>query len=443
MDYYRIPELIFRLRPQLASAAFAVTVFAALAGTGLAIRRGVRLPPAQAMRPEPPPVYRVTMIERLGLQRLLAPTTRMILRQLERRPVRALMTTLGIALATGIVVSGMFFPDSMDFIVDAQFQRASREDLAVTFVENRERAALFELAALPGVRHAEPYRSVAVRLRHGHRERRTSLLGFLPGMEMHRVLDENLEAYDLPPQGLVLSDILARALNVVPGDTVTLETLQGRRRTYETNVVAAVEQWIGMSAYMDLDAMNAMLDEGDVISGAFLAVPRDERADVLKRLERRPMIAGVRSQRGTIESWRETFEEVMLTFVGFIGALSGAITLGVVYNAARINLAERARELASLRVLGLTRAEVSYILLGELALLVLLAVPLGFGIGFWLAQQWAAQAPQELFKLPVIISTQTLALAAATVLVAAFLSSLVVLQRIRRLDLVGVLKTPE
>jgi len=443
MEYYRIPEMVFNLRPRMALAATSVTSLAALAGTAMAVWRGVRIPPAEAMRPEPPARFRATVLERLGLQRYLAPATRMILRQIERRPARALLTTLGIAFATGIMVSGIFFPDSMDFIIDAEFQRASREDLAVTFIEDTERAALHELAALPGVRHAEPFRHAAIRLHNRNLQRRTVIQGLLPETELHRVLDEELQPYRLPPEGLVVSDILANALDIRAGDRVLVEPLDGRRGSHVVPVAAIVQQWIGMSAYMHIDALNRLLGDGDVISGAFLAVAPTDFPAVLKALEARPRVAGSRSHHGTIQSWHDTFEEVLLTFVGFIGAMAGAITLGVVYNAARITLSERARELASLRVLGFTRAEISVILLGELGFLVVLAIPLGFAVGLWLAHQWAAQAPQELFKLPVVISAKTYAESGLTVLLAAVLSALIVRRRLNRLDLIGALKTRE
>ena len=443
MAFYRIPELIFILRPQMALSATAVTALAALAGAASAVWRGVRLPPAQAMRPEPPAKFRATIFERLGLQRFLSPTTRMVLRQLERRPMRAMLTMLGVALATGIMVSGIFFPDSMDFIVDAEFHQTAREDLAVSFIENTERKALYELAALPGVRYAEPYRSVGIKLRQGNLERRTVIQGLAPGMEIHRVLDTNMQPVEFPADGLVLSDMLAKVLGIRPGDIATFETMDGRRSTHQVTVTGIVEQWIGMSAYMDLDALNRLLGEGDVISGVFLAVQPEDHPLLLELLEKRPRVAGTRSQAGTIQSWHETFEEVLLTFVAFIAAMAGAITFGVVYNAARITLSERSRELASLRVLGFTRGEISRILLGELSFLVLLAIPFGFLIGTWLSYQWAAQAPAELFKIPVVISSSTFALSATVVLIAALLSALIVRQKLNHLDLISALKTKE
>ena len=246
-----------------------------------------------------------------------------------------------------------------------------------------------------------------------------------------------------PVGGAASDGILADVLGIRPGDTVSLEALEGRRDTHLVKVAGLIEQWIGMSAIMDLDALNRLLNEGDVISGAFLAVEPADQPSVLELLEERPRVAGTRSQQGTIQSWHETFEEVLLTFVYFIAAMAGAITLGVVYNAARITLSERSRELASLRVLGVTRHEISRILLGELSFLVLLAIPLGFLIGLWLAYLWAAQAPAELFKIPVVVSAKTYAMSAATVLFAALISALIVRQRLNHLDLISALKTRE
>lgn len=443
MEYYRIPEMVFRMNPSIALGATAVTAVAALLGSATSVRRGVRLPPAEAMRPDTPETYRPTLVERIGLQPLLSPVTRMILRQVERRPVRSLMTVTGVALATGIMVSGVFFPDSMDFIVDAEFHRASRENLAVNFIENTERRALHELAALPGVTLAEPHRSVPVELRHLNVMRRTTVQGLVSGPELHRVLDKDMNPVELPPAGLVLSSVLADVLGVRPGDLIVMEMLDRRRETRVVQVAGVIKQWLGMSAYMDIEALNTLLGDGDLISGAYLAVPEHMEAAVVADLDARPRVAGTRTQRGTIRSWEQSFEEVLLTMVTFIAAMAGAITLGIVYNAARITLSERARELASLRVLGFTRGEISRILLGELAILVIAAIPVGFGVGWWLAAQWAAQAPKELVQVPVVITARTLALSASVVLAAALLTGLIVRRRLDRLDLIGALKTNE
>ncbi len=156
-----------------------------------------------------------------------------------------------------------------------------------------------------------------------------------------------------------------------------------------------------------------------------------------------PQVANTTARKNIINSFYETSAEFVYIFIGFISILSGIITFGVIYNAARIALSERSRELASMRVLGFTKAEISFILLGELAILTLLAIPLGLVIGRLLSWYMILEIPQEIFRIPLIIEPATYATAALVVIVAAILSSLLVRSRLDHLDLIGVLKTKE
>ena len=385
----------------------------------------------------------MTAVERLGLQRLLSQPGRMILRHIERRPLKAALSVVGIAFAGGIVIAGTFFLDAIDFMVEVEFRLAQREDLVVGFTEPTSRRVSFELASLPGVTRVEPYRAVSVRLRHGPVSRRSGIQGLAPGAVLHRVLDTSLSPVAMPTGGLLLSQTLGEVLQVRPGDHVVVEVLQGRRAVLDVPVTGLVAQYVGTGAYMDLDALNRLLGEGDALSGAFLEVDPSRREAVYARLKEAPRVAGVQVHESMIQSYYSTIGELLLTFVSFIAGLSAAITLGVVYNSARITLSERARELASLRVLGYTRGEIAYILLGELALLVLAAIPLGFVVGAWLAWRFAQLVPQELFRIPLVLEPRTFALSALVVIVATLISGMIVRRRIDRLDLIAVLKTKE
>lgn len=443
MEYYRFPYLHYQLRPAIVLGATLVTSAAALLGTLFAVRRAVRLPPAQAMRAEPPPLYRATLVERLGVQRWLSQPSRMILRHIERRPWKSALSVLGIGLAGGIVIAGTFMRDSVDFIVEAEFRIAQREDIALSFTEATSYRALHELAALPGVTRVEPVRAVPVRLRHGHRSYRTTLQGLAADADLHRTLDTNLQPYRFPPQGVVLTDYLGTLLEVQPGQTLTVEVLDGDRPVREVAVVGHVKQYVGVGGYMDLDALNRLLREGPVVSGAFLAVDAYQREAVYERLQNMPRVASVQVQEHSIRNYYASIGDLLLTFVGFISGLAGAITFGVVYNSAKITLSERSRELASLRVLGFTRGEIAYILLGELALLTLIAIPLGFLLGRVMAGYFIASIHQELFRVPLILEPHTYAMSAVVVVVSTFLSGLILRQRLNQLDLIAVLKTKE
>ncbi|MBI5040653.1 MAG: FtsX-like permease family protein [Gammaproteobacteria bacterium] len=443
MEYYRFPYLHFQLRPSIVLGATLTTAVAALIGTVFAVRRAVRLPPAQAMRPEPPPLYRATLMERLGLQRWLSQPSRMILRHIERRPVKSALSVLGIGLAGGIVISGTFMTDAVDFMVEAEFRMAQREDIAVSFTEPTSYRALHELAALPGVTRVEPVRAVPVRLRHGQHIYRTAIQGLAPDADLHRTLDTHLQPVSFPPDGIVLTDYLGTRLDLKPGDLLTVEVLDGSQPVREVPVVGFVQQYIGTGGYMDLAALNRLLREDRAITGAFLAVDAHQRENVYARLKKMPRVAGVQVHENAIRNYYASIGDLLLTFMTFIAGLAGAITFGVVYNSARITLSERSRELASLRVLGFTRGEIAYILLGELALLTLAAIPLGFMVGRALSAHFIATIHQELFRVPLVLNPDTYALSAGIVLASAIISGLIVRRRLDRLDLIAVLKTKE
>lgn len=443
LEYYRFPSLEVTVQPALVLTATALTAGAAVLGVLRAVRRAAALPPAEAMRPAPPAVYRSTVAERLGLQRWLDQPTRMILRHLERQPVKALLTVLGMASAGALLVMGLFFTDAFDHIIRVQYGLAQREDLAVTFVEPTSAAALYELAALPGVWHAEPFRAVPVRLRHEHRRYDTALEGLPPEPYLRRVLDANLAPLHVPPEGLVLTERLAERLGARPGDLVTVEVLEGRRRVREVPLVGLTTQFIGVGAYMDLDAVNRLSGGGDALTGAWLLVDPAAEESVTAALRARPRVASIASQDRAIQAFRDTSAATMLTFTFVLSLFAGVIAFGVVYNSARIALSERDRELASLRVLGFTRGEVAYILLGELALLTLLSLPLGLALGALASYGVVASLSSDLYQIPVVFSRRTFALAVVVVIAAALASALLVRRKLQRLDLIGVLKTRE
>lgn len=442
-SFFHFPYLEYTVRARVISVGVLVAVAAGLAGTLAAVRRAVRLPPAEAMRPEPPPVFRATFIERMGLQHWFGQSTRMILRNVERRPVKALLSVVGIAMACGILMVGRFQEGAIDFLIKVQYGLAQRDDLTVTFVEPVARRALQELASLPGVDHAEPFRAAPARIRFGAASYRTAVQGFPSDGRLKRVLDDELRIVALPPDGLVLNDFLAGHLRVRPGDSVTVEFLEGRRETWEVAVAGVVREYTGATAYMDLAQLNRLLREDAVVSGALLTVQPDRRDTVVATLKQAPRVAGVTDRITAVRNFYDSMADIVLTFAFISTLLAGSIAFGVVYNNARIALTERSRELASLRVLGYTRGEVAYILLGELSLLTAAAIPAGFVVGIALVAYIIHGLESDLYRIPLIITPAVYSFAAAVVLVSALLSGAVVSRRLARLDLVAALKTRE
>lgn len=443
LEFYRFPALDYAFRPRVALSAAALTTATTLVGVLLAVRRAVGLPPAEAMRPSPPAKYSLSMLERLGLQRLFDQPTRMIVRHIERQPVKSLLTIVGIAFSCAILILGRFSEASFEHIVDIQFGIVQQEDLMVTFIEPASAAAVYEVASLPGVRHVEPLRSVPVRLRLGHRSYETGIEGVSAGGILRNLVDADLEPIEVPSEGIVISDRLAEILQADVGDVLAAEVLEGNRRVTTVPVVGIATQYWGVASYMDLGALGRMAGDGRAVSGVLVTIDAEAEGEIVRQLRRRSRVAGITAQERAIESFWESSAETMLTFTYVLTLLAGAIAFGVVYNSARIALSERDRELASLRVLGFTRGEIVYILLGEMAVLTLLAIPVGFLIGTGMGHLIIGALETDLYRIPLILRRETFAFAAVVVLVCSLLSGLIVRRKLHRLDLVGVLKTRE
>lgn len=439
--FFRFPIFEFSLDRAGVALALGIAVGAAIAGTLVAARRAASLPPAQAMRPEAPADYRATLIERLRIQRLLRPESRMILRHLERQPVRAAATSLGIAMALAVLILGSYTHGAIDYLIEFQFNTTQRQDITVTFTEPASPAAADEVARIEGVLSSEPFRAVPVRFRAGPRSRREAIMGLAAAPRLSRVIDAGEQPLAMPPEGLLLSDTLADLLAVRPGDTVTIEVLEGQRPVRELKVVAIAATYLGTAAYMEIGALNRLMREGPVISGAFLTSDPSASDTLYATLKETPRVASVTVKRAALESFEKTMAENILRMRLFNLTFASILAFGVIYNSARISLAERAQELATLRILGFRRSEVSVILLGELAVLTLLAILLGLVLGRLLVGVAATALRTDTHRIPLVISTSTYAFAVVVILFAGLVSGLVVRRRVDHLDLIETLKT--
>jgi putative ABC transport system permease protein len=442
-QFYRFPLLRYAPGGAVFALAIGVSTGAALLGAGAAVRRVLRLPAAEAMRPEPPARFRAGWLERSGLGARLPTGLRMIWRNLARHPGRAALSSLGIACAVAILIVGYYFVDAVQYLAEVQFRNVQREDVTVAFHDPLPGRVRHSLAGLEGVVRAEPFRAVPVRLRREHASRRVALFGLEPEPELRRVLDARLLPVQLPREGIVLTRKLAEILRVSPGEEVVVEVLEGAREVRASRVAGLADELVGISAYMDLRALGRLLREERSLSGAFLAVDAREAEALNRRLKRMPAVAGAGSRRSALRGFEETLARSIGVFTAVLVGFASVIAVATVYNSARIALSERGRELASLRVLGFTRREVDVLLLGEQALLAVAAIPLGFALGYWMCALLSRAYQWEMFRLPLVVSDRTYGFATGVVLAAALLSGWVVRRRLGRLDLVAVLKTRE
>jgi putative ABC transport system permease protein len=440
---FRLPSFEHRIAPWLLVVGISITLSTAVLGTLNALLATVRLAPAEAMRPQSPGHYRHTLIERLGITRI-SPSLRMILRNMERRPLRTLLSTGGVAVSVAIVVMGNFFSDAIDYVVDAQFNVALRSDVVVWMPEAADDSARHELARLPGVTAVESGRDVAVRFVNGHLSQRGAIQGMARHAELRRIVDMDKHvASQLDGEGLVMTDRLADKLRLRVGQTVRVEVLEGQQRTVSVPLTATVREMMGLNAYMERRALNRLLQEGDLSTQFALAIQRGGEPELLQATKQMPRVIGAFSKATVLRNMQEVSARNIRIMSTVLTVFATVIAVGVVYNNARIAMAERTKELASLRVLGFTRAEVSGLLLGEMAISIAVALPLGMLMGYGVVQLVSRLVASDQFLFPVQIQSSTYAWSVMVVLAAAVASALVVRRRIDKLDMVAALKTRE
>jgi putative ABC transport system permease protein len=442
-EYYFFPMYGNDQGPPVAAAGIALAVVSAALGAVPAAMHAARLAPAESMHPEPPPRFHAGLLERWGLRQALSPSGRMLVRNLARRPLRFVANVSGIAIAVALLVMMTAMLDGVSYLMRWQFTIVQHEDVQVLLNEPRARSALDEFRSLPGVLEVEPFRLAAARIHAGHRMKRGALFGLEPAPTLRRVVDGDGTAWEIPPDGVLLTAIVAETLRVSAGDTVEIEAMEGNRARKAMLVMGVVDEPIGFAAYVSRATANRFLGEGDVLTGAYMRVDARERERIFTQLKAMPEVAGANLREAAYEQFREMIDRSVGILISVNLVFAWIIACGLVYNGARIALSERGYELATLRVLGFTQRESAALLLGEQGVITGTGLPLGLALGLALTLYFVWMLSTQMWRMPYVVTGANLVGAMAAVAAAAVASGGAVAWRLRRLDLVGALKARE
>jgi putative ABC transport system permease protein len=439
---FRFPVVVFRVQPDVVAMAAAIALGAATGGALGALRRVSRIPPIVAMSPELP-AFRDSLVDRLGISRMLSPASRMIVRNLTRRPLRSALGATGMAFAVAIVVLGAALSDGIERTIEVAFQHERREDVSIQLAHPRALGTARDFLALPGVVRAEPIRSVSARVAGAGHSQDVALIGLPAGGALRHVVDGAHQEHLPVAEGITVTRWLAERLRLHAGDLAAIEIRENQRRTVVARVSEIVDEPLFNAIYTDLGALDRMLGEPETYSGVNLTIDSARDRELYAALKGLPVAASVDLRRAAVANFRQTSDRIV-RFVRQIEIVFAiVIAFGVVYNTARIALAERGRELATLRVLGFTRREVSVILLGEVGALAIPAIPLGAVLGYLISGLVIRAMSGERMHVPLVVDPASYAFAIAVFVVAAIVSALVVRRGLDRLDLVAVLKAKE
>jgi putative ABC transport system permease protein len=442
-DFFNFPYLIFSASWSAYGISGLLGLVSAALGALRAALHAANLPPAVAMQPPAPPRFRRNLADRVLSALRISQPSMMILRSLLRWPVRAALTSFGLAMAVAVLTGASFFDDALDKIMDTAFSQANRQDAILMFTEDVPETALDRVADLPGVMQAEGQLFQSAVLHHGSYDKHAAIEARRPGTDLSRVIDGRNGLIATAEHGIVLSTRLAGQLHATVGQSIDIEFLTGRRETFSVPVTGIIEQYFGLGAYMDFAELTSLRRHSALISVANLTLDDTRRTEFHAALKKMPRLSGAVMLTDMRRSFEDTIQKnVTITATVYI-VIALLITIGVTYNGARIQLSERARELASLRILGFTRAEVSYILVGESLVLAILAQPVGWLAGMGIAYAMTQGVSSDLYAIPYVIKTSTFSYASLVVLITALAAALVVRRRIDRLDLVAVMKTRE
>ena len=442
--YFRFPLLRYRLEPGQVLLVLSLSLGAAGVGAWGSLHRATSIAPAEALRPPAPPDYRPSVLERAGLGRILGVNGRFVLRQLARQPARAALSSLAFGLALSIVVVTVAMFAAMDVLLLQSMPAGQREDLKVGLVTSIGADELVsELRDFPGVLGAEALRSAPVRLRSGHRWRDVALAGVSTGSRLRRLVDLELRPRPLPASGMVLTSKLAEVLRVRPGDPLEVQLLTGDRRRGVLRVTGVVNEPVGFGATMADDVLARWLGERPLGDLALVEMDEGQVPPFLARTKEVPLITSAIAQKTVIALFQEMMNRTMWVDLVFLGGFAGALAFSIVYNDARIALSERARELATLRVIGFSHREVARLLFSGLSIEVLFGLPIGAVLGALIGAALAPVFSNEEVRFAIPTTARTIAESSLFIVASAVLSALAVGWRIGRLDLIAVLKTRE
>lgn len=442
-QYYKFPFIIFQINPKAFVTGFAVSILTASIGGLLVLRKVFALTPAEAMRPAIPPDYSRSgaFLQRINNQ--FEQPIRMVLRRVTRQPLRMLGAVLGIATGMGLSVGMITIMTGFDSTLDLSFSVLDRSDANVYFIHAVNKKTVNELKAIPGIIHVEPFRTVSVIFENGRNTYRGSINGLIKNPQLYRALDADYQPISLVSKGIVIAQPLSDILEVSAGDILTINVREGRRAKLEIPVIGVSQTLLGSPTYMDIDWLNRYLDEPDRISGVYLTLDPLHSEEIYQRIKQIPAVIGMSLKQDSQAAFATIMDSGAGAMRYIMAIIAGVITFGIVYNSARIAFAERERDLASLRVIGFTKGETAFVLLGELAIVTLAALPVGSVIGYYLSQLIAKGFSTDIYQIPAVFSPESYAIAGLAVLLATGISGYLIKFDIDRVDLVAALKSKQ
>ena len=442
LQFFMLPRLAGGFDPGGIVRALSLSAGSGLLGAYAGVRSIIRLHPAEAMRAESPRSFRFDIINYIGIFRqFLSSRGNMSLRSISRNPVRSLFVVISIMFSFGIISLVGSFNGLIDKMIFAQLQDIQRYQVKLSLEQPLHyRQAVEEAWQLDSVSYAEGLLELPFRISSRHLHRDIVLTGVPDHSVLYHIADTNTgETYPPPTGSIILSNGLAGELQVRAGDRIMLSSNLLPDDT-ELTVSAVIEQNMGSGSYTGLGFLSELTGHPEMANAIILNT--DDVGALKESVKSSSVITTIEDKEKTLSGYRA----MMGMFTGVYAALELLGTLvafAIIYNTATISLSERKREYATLRVLGLSVGEVAGIMNFEYAVLTVCGIVLGIPFTRLLNHAVNMMMDTDLFCMPSTLPVSAYLLGVSSCVLAIVFSGRSATGKIRRFDMVEVLKERE
>lgn len=443
-EYFNLPGFEHHFSIQYFLLGIVLSLLFSLFAGYSGAKRVLGLEPAEAMRPTAPPPGKNIWIEKIPyFVSMLTVQGRMAIRNTFRSKGRSIFTLLGVMFTFSLMATLFSFQNLFDRMVMDQFTKVQHYDLKINYsAPLRYSPVLYELDGKEGVQQVEPLLEVPATLKYRYHKEDTLLLGIASASALYTVVDQNYQKVDLSSTGLVLSKNLADKLEIHVGDRLHIESPYAKDDVVYAPVEKIIPQYIGSNGYMQIQGLNTLLGQENMSTSALLGVKGDQTAPLAKDLQDGDYVGTIENQQQLIQKYYDTVDTMIYT-LGFMGVLAVITGFAILFNAGVISLSERTRELASLRVLGMTEQEVFQVISFEQWFLAFFGILLGIPLTFGMQQGLAVSMETDLYTMPVGLTPSVFIFALIGTILSMAIAGYFIQKRIHQFNLVEVLKERE
>jgi len=436
IQFFNIPMLKFNFYYEYMIIAIVLSiVFCTFAGIWGA-RRVIKILPAESMRPEPPKQGGRAFIDRIDiLWKHLSFSWKMVLRNIFRNKKRFVFITFGIAMTFAISLIPSMMNSAMNDIFEGHYSDFQKMDYNINFSTPLNINAVNEIKHIVDTDRIEPKIEFPFELIYGNNKLVANIIGVKSNTEFYGFKNLKGQSINLPNDGIVLSEGLARFIGVEKGDKVKIKTFIPNKDDIYVEVKDIIKQSLGTNGYMEISYMGNILLDKSLITGVYI----NSSDNIKGELENIKGIASIQS----LADMRSIFEQFMGLMIGSISVMivfAGILGFAIVYNSTIMNIAERRLEFSSLRVMGFSKKEIFKIITKENSVMTILGIILGIPLGQSMISSLESTFSTEIYTIEMNPTLSSYIITAILTIIFVIIAQLATYKKINSLDFIEALK---